>query len=256
MSIPVNGFIVALESWGRRADEPTHTWVLIRTPVGSYEQWHGRGLDGRIVTAAAQGAHTTLALPAGLLDRHQQTWTREDAAKAFTARAMKAAIGGQDGWHPCYQGPLVLQGLGVDRFGASSRFREHAPADPNAAPPQPKEVTFDPNDFQARLKARRAQQAAVKQVEADLAIEREGGIRRVKAFRDPTQAMLADLPVVGFSTVGPQHTEIRGHIHSCNPQFAVIEAKVEDLDQFPGGILWTFGYPYPFTVGVTAADHR
>lgn len=255
-TLPLNGFLVALESWANaRPTEPPKTWLLVRTPIGSFELWHGSGLDGRIVAAANQGAHTQLSLSDPGLERHGQTWTREDAAKAFVARSMKAAIGGQDGWHPCYQGVAILQGLGVNRFEAASRFREFAPVvpAPGAAPAAVPAPTFDPNDFQAQLKARRARQAASAQAEADLKVEREGGIRRVKAFRSPGDTMLADLPVTGLSEGSPP---ISGRIHSCNPQYAVVEVPLSDLAPVSGPLTWVFDPKHPFTVGVTAADHK
>lgn len=255
-TLPLNGFLSALESWGvGRASEPPKTWLLIRTPMGGFEMWHGAGLDGRIVAAANQGVHTQLSLSDPGLERHGQTWSREDAAKAFLARTMKAAIGGRDGWHPCYQGFGILTGLGVNRFDAASRFREVAPVvpGPNAAPPAVAEPTFDANDFKARLKARRALEAASAQAAADLKVERDDGVRRVKAFRAPGDTMLADLPVTGLSEGSPP---VSGRIHSCNPQYAVVEVVLSDLAQVSGPLTWVFDPKHPFTVGVTAADHK
>lgn len=248
MSIPVNGFTAVLESWGRGG--LPQTWFLLRTLVGSFELWHGEGLDGRIVAAAQP--HAQVSIEDAGLARHAQTWTREDAARAFVARVMKAAIGGQDGWHPCYHGSVIIAGLGVNRFDAASRFREFAPADLPAAS-APAEPDFDPNDFKARLAARRRQAAAAAQVASDLKVEREGGIRRVKAFRAPAETMLADLPVVGLSAGG---APVPGRIHSCNPQYAVVEALVADLDRVTGPLTWVYDPKNPFTVGVTAADHK
>ena len=252
-TLPLVGFIVALEAWanGRPTDRP-RAWLLARTPVGSFELWHGAGFDGRIVAAAAAGAHAQLSIPDPTLERSAQTWTREDAVKVFVARTIKAAIGGQDGWHPAYHGSLILHGLGANRFEAASRFREFAPAG-EAPVAQPADVSFDPNDFQARLRARRARVAAVAQVQADLRVEHEEGARRVKAFRAPSDTMLADVPVVGLSESGPS---IPGHVYSCNPAFAVVEVALTDLDRVAGPLTWVFDPSHPFTVGVTAADHR
>ena len=248
-SLPLTGFIVALESWTN--SRTLQTWVVVRTPIGSFELWSGPGLSGLIVAAAASGAHAQLNVPDPGLERSTQTWTREDAARTFAARTVRAAIGGQDGWHPAYQGSLILQGL-ANRFEAASRFREYAPAG-EAPVAQPADVSFDPNDFQARLRARRAQVAAAAQVQADLRVEREEGARRVKAFRAPSDTMLADVPVVGLSESG---APIPGRVHSCNPAFAVVEVALPDLDRVTGPLTWVFDSSHPFTVGVTAADHR
>ena len=88
-------------------------------------------------------------------------------------------------------------------------------------------------------------------------VEQNDGIRRVKAFRDANGAMLADLPVSGWTDGGnPEAPRLKGRIHSCNPHFAVIEAAVADLDKASGGIVWVFDPGFPFAVGVTAADHK
>lgn len=220
--------------------------------VGSFELWHGRGLDGRLVGDRTAGPLTLP--PDASRERHAQTWTREDAAKAFLVRAVKAAIGGQPGWHPAYQGPLIVPGLLADRFGAASRFREAAPAE-DGLTPQPDEVNFDPTDFKARLAARKRQAQAAAQAAADLAQEQVGGVRRVKAMRTGT-VMLADLPVYGHTSL-VNGQGIPGRIHSCNPAFAVIEAKVSDLDRFRGSpIYWVYDPTYPFHVGLTGVDHK
>lgn len=253
--IPINGFMVALEVWGNGSGG-VRTWLVTRTMVGTYELWSGIHTppDGRIVACGKAAGSEIGPISDSGLTRTQQTWTREDAVRTFLARTMRATIGGQDGWHPCYQGPVVLDGL-TDRFGASSRFRAVAPAAPvGAAAPAPVPSAFDPSDFKARLAARRNAQAAAAQAQADLRVEAEDGRRRVKAFRaQDDRVMLADLPVAGLTETGDP---ISGRIHSCNPQYAVVEVALDELARVTGPITWVYDPHHPLTVGLTAADHH
>lgn len=257
MPIPLAGWIVALESWScTRPGEPAQvkTWAGVRTPVGSFEVWSGAGLDGRIVQAAALEDVLTIEMPT--LERDKATFTRSDAVQKHLARVIKAAIGGREGWHPIYHSGVVVTQLGVDRFSGPSRFRADAPLDSTSELPQA--VGFDPNDIKAIMAQRRAKEAARLQAEADAQIEIERGTRRVRAFRLPASiadpsTMLADVDVVGLTDTGPM---IPGWVHSANPKFCVVEAKLDDLRAAQGAITWVYDINHPFAVGVTAADQK